>query len=90
MTVYVDRLSYAIPKSSQAKRCGDLWCHLWADTTNELIIFSQKIGLKGTWIRDKPGFVHFDLTPKKREEAIKAGALEMSLKKWLKQRTGYM
>jgi hypothetical protein len=54
-----------------------LWCHLLADTEDELHIFAKRLGLKKEWCQ-KSGKrdVHYDLTENKRRLAIKLGASE--------------
>ncbi len=52
-------------------------CHLYADSVGELEDFAEKIGLKRIWLQEgKPYHLcpHFDLTPAKRELAIRFGA----------------
>jgi len=72
MSVYVDRLM-----NHGWKLYGRVIqsCHLTADEVAELHIFAQKIGLKPGWFQptSKP---HYDLTPNKRMEALKYGAIE--------------
>jgi hypothetical protein len=44
------------------------WSHLTADTTEELLAFAAKLGLRSSWIQN-PGHVwkeHFDVTDTKR------------------------
>ena len=52
-------------------------CHLFADTGEELIEFSKKIGLKKNWLQ-KGSLLHFDLTESKRKLAVKNGAEELT------------
>lgn len=86
MSVYVDELfKWPIPKEPQARRValanGGMWCHLTADTVDELHAFAKKIGMKRAWfqISAPPRSVpHYDLTPRKREAALKAGAVFVS------------
>lgn len=78
--VYVDEL-FNWPKP----RVSHPWCHLWADSPEELFEFALKIGLKAEWAHNSSVMVHFDLYPSKRREAVKAGATEMSLKEYFKK-----
>lgn len=81
MSVYVDKL-VDYPESlvkKAARKNGFVWCHMYADTTEELIKMAISIGLRPEWIQNKgcsPGDEHFDLTPGKRRLAINAGAIE--------------
>ena len=44
-----------------------------------LIAFAKKIGLKANWIQ-YGSLTHFDLTPGKRAQALRAGAREITFK----------
>lgn len=82
MAVYVDPLFTMQARGSQAfavgQRNGHRWCHLFADTTSELREFARKIGLDPKWVQTRGEIVHYDLTPDRRERAVKAGARELS------------
>jgi len=89
--VYVDRL-FVFPSKNRAaflvgERNGHQWCHLWADDTGALHAMAQRLGMKREWFQDKPGFPHYDLTPGKRMQALKHGAVERDLNDWLRHRT---
>lgn len=73
MTVYVDPIVTIEPKG-EAARHGNRWCHMYADTLEELHEMAAKIGMRREWFQDKPSLAHYDLTPPKRAQAIKAGA----------------
>ena len=78
--VYVDQIrEYPHTKIRGCKH--KKWCHLFADSKEELLEFGKKIGLKAEWFQGN----HFDLTPKKRELAIQNGAVEMSVKEWMRR-----
>ena len=78
MSVYVDWL------------CNHGWrmrgkliqsCHLVADTPEELHAFAQSIGLKRKWAQgedDPRRALHYDLTPGKRAQAVRAGVEELT------------
>ena len=64
----------------EAQRYGRKWCHL---TTNgdaaDLRAFAARLGLNTTYIQHEGrATVHFDLTPKRRERAVAAGAIELT------------
>ena len=42
MTVYVDKLT---------KYKSGYWCHMWADSDEELHSFAKSIGLKKEWVQ---------------------------------------
>lgn len=56
------------------------WCHLIADSHEELMAMAQKLRLLPSWIQ-KSGTPdeHFDLIPSKRILAIKHGAKAVSV-----------
>lgn len=72
MTVYVDnmRASYGRMKM----------CHMIADSTDELLSMADKIGVARKWLQ-KAGTAHehFDIALSKRDLAVKAGAVEVSM-----------
>ncbi len=61
-------------------RYGHRWCHLFADTPEELPALhalAQGIGMLREWCDERPGrLVHYDLLPPRREAALRAGAVE--------------
>jgi len=69
MSVYVDRAMFPFR--------GQLYCHMRADTLDELHIMADNIGLKREWFQDKPGREHYDLSPSKRKLAVELGAKEV-------------
>lgn len=78
MAVYVDNLRMA----ATVGRLRANWSHLTADTTEELVEFAARLGLKPSWIQN-PGHVwkeHFDVTDSKRELAIRLGAQPITLR----------
>ena len=90
MTVYVDILFQMEAKEAQAYRVGKKhchrWCHLWADSIEELIAFALKIGMKRQWLQNESGrFPHFDLVPPRRKRAIELGAIETDLREWFRK-----
>lgn len=85
MTVYVDEM--------QNYGNSGWWCHLWSDTLNvkELDDFAAVLRLKPEWFQVSHGtiikdFPHYDLRELKKQ-ALKKGAVAMSLHFWLKLRT---
>ncbi len=91
MTVYVDE-----PRSFKVDYTN--WCHLFADTEEELdqwVAWACKAQRDPNWINPKwkhrskglsGEFPHYDLTPRKRAEALKLGAKFIPLREWLKPR----
>lgn len=68
MAVYVDPLFWPWR--------GTIWCHMYADTIEELHDMADKIGLRRSWFQDKKHFPHYDLVESKRNMAIRFGAIE--------------
>jgi hypothetical protein len=81
MAVYVDPLFKMESKSAQAHfvgtRTGHQWCHMFADSLEELHAMADKIGLRQAWYQDHPSVKHYDLVPTKRALAILNGAIEV-------------
>ena len=72
MAVYVDDM--------RAQYGRMILCHMFADTTAELLAMADKIGVQRRWLQHagEPGREHFDIALSKRALALKAGALEAS------------
>jgi len=76
MSVYVDELF----------KCGGIspkWpydeaCHMTADSVDELHAFAAKLGLKREWFQQGRILPHYDLTRKKRAQAVRLGAVEVT------------
>ena len=68
MTVYVD--------NANITKDGIKWCHLMADSLEELHEFAQKIGLKREWCHNGD---HYDVTSSLRKIAVKNGAREIDV-----------
>lgn len=73
MTVYVDtmRASYGRMKM----------CHMVADTLDELHAMAERLGVRQHFqAPPKASHPHYDVALSKRAEAIKAGAVEISMR----------
>lgn len=77
MSVYVDLLKPCAPNSNWRYAAS---CHLFADSIEELMEFSGKIGLKPEWFQNHKLMPHFDLTPSMRQKAVQSGAIQLSLR----------
>lgn len=65
------------------------WCHMIADSVDELHHFAVQIGLKRSWVHiSSSGIVHYDLRPSKRELAIKYGAIEVKSSEFIARAKG--
>jgi len=70
MAVYVD--------AARWRWLGLNWCHLLADSLDELHDFAQRIGQPRYSFQSPPwvSFPHYDLAPHRRRRALKLGAIE--------------
>ncbi len=75
MAVYVDRLRACIPTENWPWNFG---CHLIADDQMELHAFAKKLWLRREWYQTNAVLPHYDLTARKRGQAIRLGAIEIS------------
>lgn len=82
MTVYVDEMC-PYPRTKRWP-FGEA-CHMWADTLAELHTLATAIDLRRAWFQDHPGFPHYDLTYGRRKAALECGAIEASLKEWIRK-----
>lgn len=69
MSVYVDEAKWAWR--------NQYWCHMVADSIDELHAFADLLGMKRAWFQDKR-LPHYDMNAKRRERALKLGALQIS------------
>lgn len=58
---------------------GALWCHLAADTLDELHEGAKALGLRRQWFQSptKASWPHYDLSPKRRSKAVEMGARQI-------------
>ena len=80
MPVYVDALMEHPAKPGLR---WTRWCHMRADTLEELHAMASLVGLKREWFQGKPGSPHYDLTPIKRALAITWGAIPLNRREWV-------
>jgi hypothetical protein len=71
--IYVDQLVF------QKKNGKKLYCHMLADSIDELHAFACLIGRKRCWFH-KSSYLHYDLDVVFRDLAIQAGAIEIDSK----------
>ena len=77
MAVYVDNAFIQASVKNGARTHTSRWCHLMADSREELIEFALSIGLRRGWLQDKASGVHFDVLESKRRLAVSKGAIEI-------------
>lgn len=70
MSVYVDNV--------RVKWRGRLWCHLVADSVEELHEFAKQLGLRREWFQHAASYPHYDVTIETRQIALRMGAIEGS------------
>jgi hypothetical protein len=82
MSVYVDNAYISAKVRSGRLTHESRWCHMTADTTEELIAFAVSLGLQAKYIQ-YPGTwkEHFDVTEPKRRLAVAKGAIEVDYRK---------
>ena len=85
MAVYVDDANIPATVPNGRRSHTSTWCHLTADSQEELHEFAARLGLKRSWFQPgrpvggNPGpFWHYDVTAGKRAQAVRLGALEVS------------
>jgi hypothetical protein len=71
MSVYVDVLR------DWGWRLGPS-CHLIADSNEELHAFAALLGLRKEWFQRSSSGPHYDLTARKRAQAVRLGAIELA------------
>lgn len=73
MPVYVDSMFIEV----KVGRLRARWCHLIADTEEELHAMAATIGLRRGWFQQGHGMPHYDVTEKRRAAAVATGAIEL-------------
>lgn len=54
---------------------GKVWCHMVADTPDELHAFAARIGLRRAWFQSQSVYPHYDVTLSIRSKALQLGAV---------------
>jgi len=64
-----------------------MMCHMYADSTEELLAMADRIGVARKWIQ-YPGTYkeHFDVCKSKRALAVQDGAIEVERSHWAQWR----
>jgi hypothetical protein len=84
--IMVDELTQ-FPTSVACFKSGS--CHLATDgPIEELHSFAKKIGLRREWFQEHRLAPHYDLTPRRRARALRAGAVEVSAREQARRRRG--
>jgi diadenosine tetraphosphate (Ap4A) HIT family hydrolase len=87
MAVYVDELRDYRDWDNLPPRLRKWWCHMTADSEDELRAFARRLGLRAEWIQ-YPGThrVHFDVQPRYRAKAIEMGAIVETSRQFVERR----
>ena len=72
MAIYVDRSSVSFK--------GRKWCHLMADTLEELHAFAQQMGIDARLFHRDASYPHYDITLEMRSMVIAHGAVDADRK----------
>jgi hypothetical protein len=82
--IFVDDLRRYPTQAARKGLPSEWWCHMISDLPGkageqELLDFANGIGLRERWIQ-RPGTAaaHFDLPPWSRDDAVQAGATQVS------------
>ncbi|MBV1790366.1 DUF4031 domain-containing protein [Marinobacterium sp. D7] len=73
MAVYVD--------SEEIHSKGRVWCHLVADSLDELHSFAARLGLERRWFQSESFYPHYDVTLSVRYRAVQLGAINADRRK---------
>lgn len=77
MAVYVDEIKdYTAVAELRGLRYTH-WCHLLADTEHELHVMARRLCLQRRWYQPHAYWWHYDITPGKRIQAIRHGAIQV-------------
>lgn len=80
MAVYVDEIRDYTRVAKMRGLRHTHWCHLTADTEQELHTFAARLGLRRSWFQkksDRDYRWHYDIVPSKRAQAVRLGAQEV-------------
>lgn len=88
MTIYVDELK-RFPCKGYLYRISDggFWCHMTADSLEELHNMAALIGMKRSWFQDTT-VPHYDLVFSRRQKALELGAIFKPAKQQARERLG--
>lgn len=76
MPVYID--------SNRNHFRGMLMCHMMSDSIAELMAMADTIGLQREWFQPN-SFPHFDLSKSRRKDALKAGAIALEPRQFVRK-----
>jgi hypothetical protein len=76
MTCYVDAVRHYPGTGLRHNE----FCHLLADSRDELHEMADRIGMPRRYFQDHPWRWHYDLPPQLRDKAVRHGAQELTLR----------
>lgn len=81
MAVYVDDMFRRATVPNGAQSVTSDWCHMQADTREELDAMADRIGLRRSWTQYPDDDVkrHYDVTRTRRAAAVREGAVEVGM-----------
>ena len=81
MAVYVDNMFKPAKVKNGNRSVRAEWCHMQADTPEELDAMADAIGLRRSWIQfpEDPIKRHYDVTRPRRAAAVALGAIEIGM-----------
>ena len=82
MAVYVDPIRHY--PGLAAHLPVQHWCHMTADTEEELHAMAAAVGMPRRVFQMHPYRWHYDLTEPRRTEAVKMGALEITSRQMIR------
>ena len=86
MSVYVDNAFIQASVPNGGRTVTSKWCHMTADSREELDDMAELIGLRLRWIQHPDEWhEHYDVTVSRRAAAVKAGAIEVDWGERVKQ-----
>ena len=87
MGVYVDEVRLAAPYGRNDKWPYKYFCHMVADSLDELFAMADQLSLDPKWFQhnERPWLAHYDLVKSKRADAIRLGAVEITAREWIKR-----
>lgn len=91
MAVYVDDYFVPAKVKNGNRSVRSRWCHMQADSREELDAMADRIGLRRSWIQypDIPWKRHYDVTETRRAAAVAAGAIEIGMLDLARMRNGW-
>lgn len=82
MTVYVDDAFIPAKVRNGSRTITDEWCHLTADSDEELHAMARKVGLRRSYAQHMDArnrwHRHYDVTRSRRAAAVAAGAVQIT------------